>query len=496
MWDINRLLKEIRRLASPQPVHIAGGPVRDLIIGRKIRDIDLVLPEDAISIARRIADEKGGAFVMLAEEEGVARVVLDDLIVDFSQYRNGSASIEEDLMQRDFTINAMAMKPDDFLKVLKAGHSRHEGDGGNPIDLSSITSNLIDPCQGLEDLRAGLIRTIARSNLASDPLRLLRAFRFEAELGFMIESETLEYIHDLSPLIKQVAPERTGHELNLLMASHRAGDVLKHMNSTGLLAAILPETRTMKGIKQPGFHHLDVLEHCLETVCTMDRLLEDPCKKFKMCSPLIAWLKENSQRAPGLKWAALLHDFGKPLTRGEKAGRTTFYNHDRLGADLAANIARRLRWARKDTSFVIKLIKMHMRPFHLLNDLRRGGPTRHAMRRLLNDTGPDYPALFLLAMADSMAGCGPLKPANLDEQLANLWEKVHMFHERLLKPVRKRPRLLTGHDVIMLLNLEPGPLIGKILDRLEEAQIEGAIKDRIQAMAWVKTNFSDNGNIS
>ncbi len=498
--DIAQLLKEIERLADPMPVHIAGGPVRDLFIGARIRDIDLVLPENAISMARRLADERGGAFVLLAEEEGVARVILGDLIMDFSQYRNGATSIDHDLRQRDFTINAMALAPDDFLKLLGAKHGNLEKgmdtSRGKILPGPAHSINLIDPCHGLKDLKAGLIRAISRDNLASDPLRLLRAFRFKAELGFMIETETLEYIRNLSPLIKKVAPERASYELDLIMASKQAGDVLKDMNATGLLEAILPEIRAMKGMDQPGFHHLDVLNHCLETLCAMDSLIGDPCRKFRMCSPLRAWIKENNRRIPALKWAALLHDLGKPMARGEKAGRITFYNHDRFGADLATGIAKRLRWTRKNTSFVTKLIRMHMRPFHLLNDLKRGGPTRHAMRRLLNDTGLDYPALFLLAMADSMAGCGPLKPADLDEQLAILWEKVHLFHERLLKPVRKRPRLLTGHDVIRLLGLKPGPLVGKILDMIEEAQVEGIIKDRTQAVAWLKTHFPDNGNIS
>ena len=136
-----------------------------------------------------------------------------------------------------------------------------------------------------------------------------------------------------------------------------------------------------------------------------------------------------------------------------------------------------------------------MRPFHLLPDFRAGGPSRRALRRLLEKTGPHYPALFLQAMADSMAGCGPLKPEGLDAELAGLAARVHSFYKKRMQPVKKAPRLLTGKDIMEHFNMEPGPEIGLLLKAVEAARIEGKISDRSSAISLVKAML-ENGNAS
>lgn len=462
---------------------MAGGPVRDWFLGREVLDLDLVVPDGAINLARHFAQITTGHFVMLDEKEKVARVVCKDLVLDFSQYRYAASNIEEDLCQRDFTINAMALPLSSAIPFLN-----------NHLQLTTCNSQptVIDPTGGLTDLDNQIIRAISQKNLESDPLRLLRACRFRSQLDFEIEQQTWDYIRDLSRSVDSVAPERVSHELRLIMNSERAGRTLHEMVEVGLLQALIHEITPMEGMAQPGYHHLDVLGHSLAAVEAMEDLIVDPCSKFFPCGHMKHWIAENSSRISDLKWAALLHDVGKPSCKGEKQGRPTFYRHDHKGSDMVLKIGRRLRWPKKETIFVAKMVKLHMRAFHLLKDLRQGGPTKRAMRRLLMETGADYPAFFLLSMADSMSGCGPLKPLELDTELAGLWKKVHFFYQERLKPVKTKPRLLTGHDLQRIFGLSPGPFIGKTLDALEQAQVEGEVGTRDEAVSWLKAWFDSD----
>ncbi len=456
---------------------VAGGPVRDMALGRSFVDLDIVLPKRGIETAKAFANEYGGTFLVLHDEEGVARVVIHGAVLDFSQFRGSSEKIEQDLMLRDFTINAMALEVHEFASLLEQNAA-----GSQVLEHHA----LIDPACGSKDLVNRTIRAISRANLEDDPLRLVRAYRFMAELHFEIENSTLKWIKELAPSILKPAPERIDHELGLIMESDSTAKAFEAMLDSCLLFELFPEIRRMSGVDQPGFHHLDVLGHSIETLKCLEKLIEDPCQKFIKCDNLKKWLEEKKDKISALKWAAFFHDVGKPVCKGQKGERVTFYEHDSAGADIVKEISKRLRWPKKRLEFTALLIRLHMRPFHLLNDLRRSGPTKRAMRRLLKEIGDDYPALFLLAMADSMAGRGPLKPPELDDELARLWEKVDYFHQHTLKPVRSRPRLLTGNDLQQIFRLPPGPIIGKLLDALEEAQVEGRIVSKQQAIEFVR----------
>ncbi len=451
---------------------VAGGPVRDLFLAREPVDLDIVLPSGAIEVAETIAKRYHGKWVSLHQEEGIARVVFPGLLLDFSQFRGGSKIIEEDLGKRDFTINAMAIPISSAPQFLEA----HQRPGAG---------ELIDPFGGVRDCEEGVIRAISRENLADDPLRLLRVFRFSSQLGFRPDSMTISWVEELAPTIRGVAAERVWHELSLITASPRASTAFKEMYARGLLGHILPELLAMEGVEQPGFHHLDVFGHCMEALSMAEALISDPGMKFSPSDPIAHWCSPPANIV-ALKWAALLHDVAKPVCRGEKEGRPTFYRHDHAGADMVMEIAGRLRWPGWLTAQVQTLVKLHMRPFHLLNDLARGGPSKRAMRRLLKEVGEDYPGLFALAMADSMAGCGPLKPPDLDDRLNRLWALVHAFYQKSLKPIEEAPRLLNGHDVMTILGIGPGPQIGLILDGLEEARIEGEVGSREEAEEWVR----------
>jgi poly(A) polymerase len=337
-----------------------------------------------------------------------------------------------------------------------------------------------------------IVRAVSRENFTSDPLRLVRAYRFRAQLDGRIEPETLSWIKELSPMIISSSAERISRELEIIMHSERAAKTFMEMVESRIIFKIIPELLQMEGVKQPAFHHLNVMDHCLETLNCMESLIKKPGLKFPLWEAFSAWLKENPQKVSFLKWSAIFHDIGKPKCKGFKKGRTTFYHHDHKGAEFVEGIAARLRWPVKQMQFVARMVKLHMRPFHLLNDLRAGRLSKRAMRRLALETGDDLLGLFLLAMADSMAGCGPLKPEGLDAELAVLSERIYNFYTKEFKPLKAKKPLLTGHDIQRFFGISPGPLIGKALDALEEARVEGEIKTREEARAWMGEWLENN----
>ncbi len=187
-----------------------------------------------------------------------------------------------------------------------------------------------------------------------------------------------------------------------------------------------------------------------------------------------------------LKWGALFHDLGKPETHRLVAEKITFYNHDQAGAAIFEVIAERLHWPKDDRNRVARLIALHMWPFHLSNARLRTGITRKACLRLVKAVGDDLTGLFLLAMADSLAGQGVGKPEGMEENLAVLLREVHGVYAEYIQPVFANPPLVTGHDLIAVFSLEPGPIFKDILDGLVVAQVEGLVTDREEALAWVK----------
>ncbi|HEB51104.1 MAG TPA: HD domain-containing protein [Desulfobulbus sp.] len=464
-------LTEIYRVL-PDELYLAGGTVRDLLLGRAPADIDLTVDHRARRWARRLAGLTGGAFVVLGREEDAARVVWQGKGVDFSSFREGAATIGEELLKRDITVNAMAVRID---PLLAGGRERR------PDALQ-----VIDPAGGIRDLDRRLIRVTSRWSFTADPLRLLRVFRFAAVLDFAIDPQTLELARRKRELISRVAAERISHELDLIMASERAHLAFAAMAETGLLWEIVPELEAGVGMEQPASHHLDVFAHCLEALGRMEEIQQDPARFFPEHGPLFNAYLARDRRRVRLKWAALLHDAGKPVTYAineDKGGRITFYNHDLKGADILADLAARLRWSRDDTSTIASLVAAHMRPFFLANVLRRGELTLKACLRLINTMGDELPGLFLLAMADALAGRGEGRPDAMEEELAALFARLEEVRRRNVVPVRSAPPLITGRDLIEELGLEPGPIFRDILSRVEEAQMERTITTRGQALA-------------
>ncbi len=463
--ELRQVLGQVAQ-GSGRPIYVAGGPVRDWLLGVAAKDLDFTVPKGAVACAREVSSLLGGTFVLLDEGEDVARVVWQGITLDFSGFRNQTSTIEDDLGQRDFTINAMAVP---------LAH----GTG----TLAALT--VIDPTGGVTDLAQKRIRTPALANLLADPLRLLRAYRFAATLNFAIETQTEKAIVLHGELLTEAAMERVAYELGLIIASPRAWQTVSRMAQSGLLWVVFPELVAGRGLTQPASHHLDVLEHSLEALRCLEKILLEPEVYFPGQGDLFREAVPG-KRAALLKWAALFHDLGKPETHRLVAEKITFYNHDQVGAAIFEAIAERLHWPKDDRNRVARLIGLHMWPFHLSNARLRTGISRKACLRLVKAVGDDLAGLFLLAMADSLAGQGVGKPEEMEENLAALLCEVHGVYEEYIQPVFANPPLVTGHDLIGFFALEPGPVFKEILDGLVVAQVEGQVTDREQALAWVK----------
>lgn len=452
-------------------LYVIGGTVRDWLLGRVPGDLDLTVAHDAVACCRAlIAELRGGTFVPLGcAEEDAGRVVWRGLTIDFSSFRLGARTIEADLALRDFTINSMGVSLASLL------------------DASAVPV-LIDPLHGVRDLRGRVLRACPGA-FPADPLRMLRGLRLTATLGFTMDQATKADIALHAELIRRVAAERISHEMELIMATGRAHGAFAEMAQVGLLRQILPELARGEGMEQPGFHHLDVFHHSLAALGHMEEILADPVRFYPAS---VAQIQEYVAR-PGvrerLKWAALLHDLGKPVTmavREDKGGRITFYGHDQAGRDLFLQLGRKWRWSNENRERVAGLIAMHMQPFHLCNVRRENPLSRKACLNLCKKAGADLIGLFLLAMADSLAGQGEKKPPGLEAELSGLLAEVLEIQERHIRPALHGPSLLTGRDLIDVFSLSPGPLFAKILAGLEAAQVEGEVATREDALDWVE----------
>jgi poly(A) polymerase len=449
-------------------VYVTGGAVRDWLSGKPAVDLDLTLSGDGLVEARFLAGEINGAFVPLDERERVGRVVTDGLTVDVSSFREDTSDIIDDLSRRDFSINAIGIPLDPETGALL-----------EPLSL-------LDPLGGAADLARGLVRAPSAAVFDNDPLRLLRAFRFAACLDFTIEAGTEAWIALKAKSLSRPAPERINYELQAIMATDRAAETVVKMNQAGVLGVIFPELLSGRGLEQPASHHLDVLSHNLAALAGIEKIIADPAVYFPKYSEHFLEYLASPSRPSMLKWAALFHDLGKPGTcETREDGRTTFYNHDRAGAEIFIGIGRRLRWGRDHLRTVAKLIGLHMYPFHLSNASRKTGISPRACLRLIKAAGADLVGLFMLAMADSLASQGPLRPIAMEADLADLYGRIDQVYHESIRPVLSGPPLLTGYD-LKEMGLTPGPLFGRILAGLEQARVAGEIDGRGQAEDWVR----------
>lgn len=488
------LLDKIRDALPDQEIHLVGGAVRDMLINRLSRDLDFALPSKGIATARRVANALRAEFMILDDERDTGRVIFTEAnnvrtFLDFASYRG--RNLEEDLRNRDFTINAIA------------------------LDLR--TNTLLDPLNGASDLRSKLIRVCSPSSISDDPVRILRAIRQAAEFDFKIELETRKAMKEAASLLSNVSPERKRDELFKILDGIRPDAAIRALELLGVFPFLLPELPAMKGVTQSEPHIYDVWEHTLGVLGYLDSILaalrigysaEETGDLFtglltlrigrfrqQIADHFAKSLNADRSARAALFFAALYHDIGKPVTRSvDETGRIRFFDHEVKGAEIASRRAREFNLSNDEIERIRKIVGNHMRFMFFVSRLEndKQEPSRRAIYRFFREAGEAGIDVILLGLADLRGKRGPMLTqeswlAALDAArllLENYWEKPH----ETVAP----PRLLDGNELIRELNLEPGPVIGQLLEAIREGQATGKISTREEAVRFSRVWLDEN----
>ncbi len=427
--------------------YVIGGYVRDLLLGRPIKDIDVMVVGSGIEMAKAFSKRMGrGAYLSVFKTYGTAQVKKGKTEVEFVGARKESytvdsrnpivevGTLQDDLNRRDFTVNAMAI----CLNGDRYGE-------------------LVDVFGGQEDMELKILKTPLDPDItfSDDPLRMMRAVRFASQLGFMIERETYEAIGRNKERIKIITTERITDELNKIMMSKRPSIGFMLLEQTGLLEIIFPELDRLKGVEKRGDRaHKDVFLHTLKVLDTLSEKSDD------------LWLR----------WGALLHDIGKPATKQwDKVQGWTFRNHNFVGAKMVTKIFRNLKLPLGEPmKFVKKMVDLHMRPIVLSED----EVTDSAVRRLLFDAGDDIEKLMMLCESD-------ITSANR--------EKVKRFSDNFqlvrvkLKEIEEKDRVrnfkipIDGVEIMEMFGIEPCNTIGELKNIIKDAILDGDIPNDYDA---------------
>ncbi len=426
--------------------YVVGGFVRDHFLKRPNKDIDFVCVGSGIDWAERVG-KKVGQPVTVFKNFGTAMIKHDEFDLEFvgarrESYRHDSrkpivedGSLSDDQQRRDFTINAMA------------------------LSLNAVTyGDLIDPFGGVEHLREGILKTPMDPavTFSDDPLRMIRAVRFASQLHFDIEPDTYQAIVDHLDRLKIVSMERIVDELNKIILSPLPSYGFKLLFHSGLLKLVFPEMVALHGVEyQDNKAHKDNFYHTLQVLDNVAKVSDD------------LWLR----------WAAILHDIAKPVTKRFEPGHGwTFHGHEDRGARMVPSIFRRLKLPMNEKmDFVQKLVRLHLRPIALANSV-----TDSAVRRLLFEASEDTDALMKLCRADITS-----KNADKVKKYLGNFERVEqkMIDVESKDHVRTFQPPVTGDEIIRMFNLPPGRIIGELKERIKEAILDGEIhNDRQEAL--------------
>ena len=426
-------------------VYVVGGYVRDLIIGRPLTEIDLLVVGDGIEFARQFAKLLGVKKIVPFETFGTAEIPYNLCHIEVASARRESydsdsrkphvtvSDLEGDLVRRDFTINTMA---------ISLGSQKH--------------GELFDPLGGIKDLQRKIIKTPLDpdTTFSDDPLRLMRAIRFATQLEFQIDPEVLESMKRQVDRIEIVSAERITAELKKIVGAEKPSSGLELLQIVGLMKIILPEISKMVGLEQsPEWHHKDIFYH---TLLVVDNL---------------AKLTENLD----LRLTGLFHDIGKPKTRKyDKKSGWTFHGHDVVGSRMITGLSQRMKLSNRTKEYMKKLTLLHLRPIALAIE----GVTDSAVRRLMVSAGEHIDDLLILCRADITSK----NPILVKRYMGN-FDRV----EKFMQNVEERDALrafqspVRGDTIMKECGIPPGLVVGEIKKAIEEAILDGKIKNNYEA---------------
>jgi len=455
---------------------IVGGSLRDELLGRPVRDVDVAVAGDPARAAQALAEQVRGPVFRLSEAFGAWRVIdrRAERVYDFAPLQG--ETIESDLRKRDFTINAMARA----IELDALGATEGEAVGGG-------AALLIDPLGGRADLDSRTLRVLGPEAYESDPLRTLRLARFAAELGFAPDPETERLTQAAAPRVTDAAGERVFGEVRRLLIADGALAGLELTDRLGVLDAVMPELTALHGVDQSDYHHLDVYDHTLEVLgqqieveTRLDELFGADATRLR--GVLAEPLGDELTRGEALRFGALVHDIGKPATRDVRAdGRITFMGHDALGERMVHALCRRLRTSERFARFLAGLTRHHL----VLGFLVHERPLDRAqVYRYLRRTAPLGVEVTLLSCADRLATRG----RRADEATAvHLELAAALMTAALDWREHGPPRVpVRGDELAEELGIEPGPELGRLLGELEEAAYVGDAGTREQAIALAR----------
>ncbi len=454
MSSVAKAVETLRLVTSEEPIKglaeafaaagfelaLVGGPVRDAFLGRKVHDLDFTTsatPDQIEKLVKPLADaiwDVGRAFGTIAAQLGGHTVEITTYRAD--SYDGSSrkpdvvfgSSLEEDLFRRDFTMNAMALT----LPEVK----------------------LVDPCNGLEDLLAGVLRTPIEPEISfqDDPLRMMRGARFTSQLGAVIHPDTMAAMTTLAPRIADISAERVREELTRLLATESPRQGLEVLVETGIADIVLPELPALRLESDEHAHHKDVYQHTLTVV---EQAIEEEKRRFPEQAPDVV-----------LRVAALLHDIGKPATRRfEGGGVVTFYHHDVVGAKLAKKRLKALRFDNNTIDSVARLIELHLRFFGYSEQAW----TDSAVRRYVRDAGEELERLHILVRAD-VTTRNKRKADHLSFAYDDLEARIAVLAEQEeLQAIRPE---LDGEAIMAILDLPPGREVGEAYRFLLELRLD------------------------
>ncbi|HEX2015919.1 MAG TPA: HD domain-containing protein [Solirubrobacteraceae bacterium] len=463
------VLPSTRTALAGAEAWLVGGAVRDRLLGRATDDVDLVVRGDVEAAARSVARALGAAAFELSGAHRAWRVVARRGGAQIDLTALAGDSLEGDLAQRDFTVNAIA-------EPLAGGE-------------------LIDPHGGAEDLASRRLRLVGPDSLRRDPLRVLRLARLACELELAPDPSALACARRWAPALQEVAAERVFSELKRIVACPRARAGFELMEQTGAAEVVLPELVALRGMAQNRYHHLDVHDHTLAVLDAVMALERDPGAMVgpehaeAIRSLLAEPLADGLTRGQALRLGALLHDAAKPLTRAVAAeGRVVFPGHDARGAELSVAVLTRLRASERLRTHVADLARHHLRLGFLVH---RRPLSRREIYRYLHTCQPVEVDVTLLSVADRLATRGDNAPAAI---AAHLELARELLGECLRWRAGGRPvPVIRGDELADALSLAPGPQLGRLLAELAEAQFAGELADRGAAIELARRMASSGG---